>query len=221
MADDEAQRRAAMVQEIVADAKATGSYTKRETFSARVLDAIASVPRHAFVRADDLDRAYANAPLPIGQGQTISQPFIVALMTDVLDLSGNERVLEVGLGSGYQTAVLARLAQHVYGIEILPKLVDGARARLAELGVTNVTVRMGDGNAGWPEHAPFDAILVAAAASSIPETLLAQLKNGGRMIVPVGRAGRAQDLLLVTKDDGGKISQRSILPVTFVPLVKG
>ena len=221
MSDDTDARRATMVADIVADAKATGPHTGREAFSQRVLDAMAAVPRHAFVRPDDLARAYVNGPLPIGQGQTISQPFIVALMTDVLELNGSDRVLEIGVGSGYQTAILAGLAAHVYGVEVLPGLASAAEARLSAQGARNVTVRTGDGTLGWPEHAPYDAILVGAAPSEMPEALVAQLKPSGRMIIPVGRGRLTQELLLVKKDSSGAVSQRSVLPVQFVPLVKG
>ncbi|MBM3507051.1 MAG: protein-L-isoaspartate(D-aspartate) O-methyltransferase [Alphaproteobacteria bacterium] len=210
-----------MVAEIEAEAKATGSYTGRETFSARTLDAMRAVPRHQFVREGDLARAYVNGPLPIGQGQTISQPFIVALMTDALDLAGGERVLEIGMGSGYQTAILAALVQHVYAVEVLAELAKAAEARLRSLGRGNVSVLVGDGHAGWPEHAPYDAILVAAAASQVPDALVAQLQPGGRMVIPVGRTRMGgQELQLLSKDASGKVSQRTVLPVAFVPLVK-
>ncbi len=179
------------------------------------------MPRHHFVRDDDHDRAYANVPLPIGQGQTISQPFIVALMTDLLDLTGTGRVLEIGTGSGYQTAVLAELAVKVYTIEVLVTLAQRAAERFEKLGRKNVTVRTGDGNLGWPDHAPFDAILVTAAAAAVPPALVDQLAAPGRMVVPVGKVGSVQDLTLLTKDAKGAITKRSILPVAFVPLVKG
>ncbi len=221
MTKDIDARCAEMVKSIETDATATGSHTGREKFSARVLTAIREVPRHKFVREGDQARAYANGPLPIGQGQTISQPYIVALMTDLLDLTGAERVLEIGMGSGYQTAILAGLAAHVYCVEILPDLATAAEARVRALGHTNLSVRVGDGHAGWPEHAPYDAILVAAGASAVPDALLAQLKPGGRMVVPVGRGRTTQELLVVSKDAAGKLSQRSALPVAFVPLVKG
>lgn len=221
MTDDMDTRCAEMVKSIETDATATASHTGREKFSDRVLAAVRKTPRHLFVREGDQARAYANGPLPIGQGQTISQPYIVALMTDLLDLAGSERVLEIGMGSGYQTAILAGLAAHVYCVEILPDLAKSAEARVRSLGHQNLSVRVGDGHAGWPEHAPYDAILVAAGASAMPDALLAQLKPGGRMVIPVGRGRTTQELLVVTKDANGKVSQRSALPVAFVPLVKG
>lgn len=221
--DDDAlaARRADMVRAIAGDAMATADATGRKAFSERVMQAMGGVPRHAFVGPGQQGDAYRNVPLPIGQGQTISQPYVVALMTDVLDLAPSDRVLEVGSGCGYQSAVLARLAAHVYAVEIAPKLADAAAARLKALGVTNVTARTGDGAEGWPEYAPFDAILVAAAPREIPPALIAQLKPGGRLVCPVGKHTLAQDLLLVTKDAKGGVSTRRILPVAFVPLTRG
>lgn len=187
----------------------------------RVLDALRHVPRAEFVPADRRADAYANRPLPIGFGQTISQPFIVAVMTDMLALTPECRVLEIGTGCGYQTAFLARLAKRVYTVEVVEDLSKAAQERLARLGVTNVEFRVGDGRLGWPEHAPFDAVIVTAAATGgIPPALLEQLKPGGRMVVPTGASMLAQDLELVTKDAGGAISKRALFPVAFVPLVK-
>lgn len=218
--DPTAARRAEMLQVIEAEAKATAAHTGRSALAPRVLDALAEVPRHLFVRDDDHNRAYANVPLPIGQGQTISQPFIVALMTDLLDLKGTERALEVGTGSGYQTAVLADLAGEVYTIEVLATLAQRAAERFEKLGLTNITVRTGDGSLGWPDHAPFDVILVTAAAPSVPQALVEQLAAPGRMVVPVGKVGSVQELTLVLKDPQGTVTKRSVLPVAFVPLVK-
>lgn len=187
----------------------------------RVLDALRHVPRAEFVPADRRADAYANRPLPIGFGQTISQPFIVVVMTDMLALTPECRVLEIGTGCGYQTAFLARLAKRVYTVEVVEDLSKAAQERLARLGVTNVEFRVGDGRLGWPEHAPFDAVIVTAAATGgIPPALLEQLKPGGRMVVPTGASMLAQDLELVTKDAGGAISKRALFPVAFVPLVK-
>jgi protein-L-isoaspartate(D-aspartate) O-methyltransferase len=187
-------------------------------FDGRVLAALGRVPREEFVPDAVKARAYENRPLPIGSGQTISQPFIVALMTDLLQLKPGDRVLEIGTGSGYQTAVLAELVERVFTIEIDPALGRRAAATLARLGYAGVTARVADGYQGWPEHAPFDAILVTAAPTSIPPPLLAQLKPGGRLVVPVGEAFATQSLQLVTKQPGGRITTREILPVAFVPL---
>ena len=217
--DPLAARRSEMLQVIEAEAKTTAAHTGRSVFAARVLDTIAAVPRHRFVRDDDHNRAYANVPLPIGQGQTISQPFIVALMTDLLDLQGVERVLDVGTGSGYQTAVLAALCAQVYSIEIQAGLARQAAERLDALGVKNVALRTGDGAAGWPDQAPFDAILVSAAPLQVPERLVEQLAAPGRMVVPIGKG--VQELMLIVKDAAGTVTRRSVLPVAFVPLVKG
>jgi protein-L-isoaspartate(D-aspartate) O-methyltransferase len=162
--------------------------------------------------------AYANRPLPIGHGQTISQPYIVAVMTDLLGVDRDDVVLEVGTGSGYQTAILAQLGQHVYTMEIIQELADEARERLQRLGYTNISTRVGDGYYGWEEHAPFDAIMVTAAASHIPPPLLRQLKPGGHMVIPVGGPFLTQQLLLVSKDTDGQITTRQVLPVAFVPL---
>ena len=182
---------------------------------ARVLDAMRRVPRHRLVPDEQQARAYEDHPLPIGHGQTISQPFIVGFMTASLDLDGSERVLEIGTGSGYQTAVLAELAQHVYSIEIVAPLAERARDALAALGYENVSVRAGDGYQGWPEAAPFDAIIVTAAPDHVPEPLIEQLAVGGRMIVPVGNL--VQELVLLTRTASG-ITRERVLPVRFVPM---
>jgi protein-L-isoaspartate(D-aspartate) O-methyltransferase len=176
------------------------------------------VPRHEFVPPELVRRAYENAPLPIGQGQTISQPFIVALSTDLVEPKPADVVLEVGTGSGYQAAVLAELVQRVYSIEIVESLGREAERRLEAAGYRNVTVRIGDGYAGWPERAPFDAIVVTAGAPHVPEPLVAQLKPGGRMVIPVDAGAFGQDLLLIRKAADGTVSRRVVLPVRFVPL---
>jgi protein-L-isoaspartate(D-aspartate) O-methyltransferase len=191
----------------------------RDITDARVLWAMGKVPRHRFVRPSLAAEAYADRPLPIEEGQTISQPYIVALMTQLLEAAGPERVLEVGTGSGYQAAVLAELVRQVFTIEILPGLAASAAARLKGLGYTNVEVKAGDGYLGWPEHAPFDGILVTAAASHIPAPLIAQLKEGGRLVIPVD-AGPGYQRLLVGKKEGGTLTTRAVAPVRFVPLIE-
>ncbi len=205
---------------VVAETRETSGTTGCATLSERVLEALAAVPRHRFVPAAQRDWAYADMPLPIGRGQTISQPFIVALMTELLELEPDAVVLEVGTGSGYQTAVLARLARWVYSVERIPELAETAAERLRELGYDNVTIRAADGGQGWEEHAPFDAVIVTAAAAEIPPALARQLKPGGRLVVPVGPVGHTQDLRLLRKDAQGMMHGRSVLPVVFVPLVR-
>lgn len=184
----------------------------------RVLAAVERVPRERFVPAELRHVAEADAPLPIGSGQTISQPFVVAYMTAALRLSGEERVLEVGTGSGYQTAILARLARQVYTVEILPELAAAARERLRALGVENVQFREGDGGLGWPEEAPFDRILVTAAAPEVPPALLAQLGAGGRLLLPVGPARGEQRLELHRRAEDGRLEREVLADVRFVPL---
>lgn len=184
----------------------------------RVLEAMRNVKRHLFVPGYLKDVAYDDRPLPIGYRQTISQPYIVAYMTQAGKIGPDDRVLEIGTGSGYQAAVLAEMAKEVYTIEILEPLADSARLRLNELGYDNITVKFGDGYKGWTEHAPFDAIIVTAAPPSVPEDLLDQLKIGGRMVVPVGRF--YQQLLLITRTESG-FSRETLLPVRFVPMVPG
>lgn len=182
-----------------------------------VLEAISDVPRERFVAEDEAEDAYLNAPLPIGHGQTISQPFIVALMTGALHPKQGDRVLEIGTGSGYQAAVLARLVGEVYSVEIVPELAEGARSVLDALGIDNVHVRVSDGHEGWPEAAPFDGIIVTAASDDVPQTLIDQLKPGGRMVVPLGRWN--QTLVVIRRDADGRVSQENLLPVRFVPFV--
>jgi len=192
----------------------------RGVMDPRVLDAMRAVPRHEFVPLSLRDDAYVDSPLPIGHGQTISQPYIVALMTELARPSPADRVLEVGTGSGYQAAVISRLVSRVFTVELVDPLAQSASAVLRRLGYANVTVRSGDGYLGWPEEAPFDIILVTAAPEEVPAALVAQLKPGGRLIVPVGRVWDVQDLQLIEKDAGGKVKARSVIPVRFVPMVK-
>ncbi|HQR66731.1 MAG TPA: protein-L-isoaspartate(D-aspartate) O-methyltransferase [Thermoanaerobaculia bacterium] len=183
----------------------------------RVLEAMRTLPRHLFVPDAEMAHAYEDRPLPIGSGQTISQPYIVAFMTEQLHLTGSETVLEIGTGSGYQTAVLARLARKVYSIEIRPELAQEAAERLKSLGISNAEVMTGDGYKGWPEHAPFDGILVTAAPERIPPPLLEQLASPGRMVIPVG--GFYQELKVIERSGGG-YTEKSVLPVRFVPFVR-
>ena len=211
--------RARLVEEVADEFRRTSKYTGRAELDARVISALQRVPRHEFVPSDMIMSAYVNRPLGIGHGQTISQPFIVALMSDVLDLQGDERVLEIGTGSGYQAAVLAELAREVYTVEVVPSLAASARKVLARIGYTNVKFRVGNGRDGWPEEAPFPAIMDTAAAETIPDTLIDQLAPGGRMIIPVGRSNGPQNLVLVTKDASGRVSKDTVLAVAFVPLV--
>jgi protein-L-isoaspartate(D-aspartate) O-methyltransferase len=185
---------------------------------ARVVEAMGQVPRHLFVPEADRERAYIDAPVPIGQGQTISQPYIVALMTELVRPQSSDRVLEVGTGSGYQAAVLARLVAHVYTIELEEALGRRAATVLGEQKSDNVTVRIGDGHGGWPEHAPFDIIIVTAAPEHVPQPLIDQLKPGGRLIVPVGPRFTVQQLQLLEKDAPGEVRTRNVSPVMFVPL---
>ena len=185
---------------------------------ARVIEALRQVPRHLFMPAAERQHAYADGPVPIGQGQTISQPYIVALMTELVRPQSGDRVLEVGAGSGYQAAVLARLVAHVYTVELEDALARTATALLRELEYENVTVRSGDGYAGWPEHAPFDIVFVTAAPEQVPQPLIDQLKPGGRMIVPVGPRFSVQRLQLIEKDAGGATRTTDVSRVMFVPL---
>lgn len=184
----------------------------------RVIEAMRQVPRHSFIPAAERARAYDDSPVPIGQGQTISQPYIVALMTELVRPQSGDRVLEVGTGSGYQAAVLARLVRHVYTIELEETLARSAAAVLRELQLENISVRTGDGYAGWPEHAPFDIVIVTAAPEHIPQPLIDQLKPGGRLIVPVGPRFTVQQLQLLEKDAAGEVRTKNVSPVMFVPL---
>lgn len=212
------------IEQMLRDIEGEVAYTRRLTgidaFDPRVMGALREVPRHAFVPEAQQRYAYANGPLPIGYGQTISQPYIVALMTELLRPEPAYRVLEIGTGSGYQTAVLARLVRHVYTLEVVPELARTAAERLARLGFDNVSCREGDGHLGWPEEAPFDGILVTAAARAIPPALVAQLRPGARLVIPVGPPYGYQSLKLLEKDPQGAVSERDILGVAFVPLVR-
>lgn len=213
--------RKAMVLEIEADVTATSHYINKQVLNRQVMKAMGTVPRHNFVPEDIQHLAYRNRPLPIGHGQTISQPYIVALMTDLVQAKKTDKVLEIGTGSAYQAAILSDLVKEVFTIEIIKPLGEQARKKLQDLGYDNITVRIGDGYYGWEEHAPFDSIIVTAAASHVPPPLIKQLKKGGRMIIPVGSRFMTQQLLLVQKDNKGKVTNRQILPVRFVPLTGG
>jgi protein-L-isoaspartate(D-aspartate) O-methyltransferase len=207
-----------MLDEIRDDARMTEPYTGKAVIDATVLDAMRHVPREQFVPSDAADYAYENRPLPIGHGQTISQPFIVALMTDLLTLEPDDRVLEIGTGSGYQAAVLSGLVAEVYTIEIIPALARTAAGVLERLGYANVHVEIGDGWHGWPAAAPFDGIIVTAVAPEAPPKLLAQLAPGGRLVMPLGEENRGQMLVVLTKRVDGSVDRRDVLPVQFVPL---
>jgi protein-L-isoaspartate(D-aspartate) O-methyltransferase len=190
---------------------------KRGVKDPRVLKVMRDIPRHLFIPPHLEKIAYNDGPLPIGEGQTISQPYIVALMTELLELKGDEKILEIGTGSGYQAAVLSALASEVFSIEIVKNLVDSAAVRLDKLGYKNVTTRWGDGYKGWSNQAPFDGIIVTAAPDKIPQPLIDQLKTGGRLVVPVGT--RHQKLKVITKNEDGSIQSKNIIPVRFVPMV--
>ncbi len=213
-----ARPRAKMIEVIAAHAAQGYSAALAPEISAAVLEAMGRVPRHDFVPDKLQDIAYTDRPLPIGYGQTISQPYIVALMTDLLRPAAGQVVFELGTGSGYQAAVLAALGLEVYTVEIVPGLGKAAAGRLERLGYRGAHVKVGDGYYGWPEHGPFDAIVVTAAASHVPPPLIRQLKPGGRMVIPVGEPYRVQQLVLVTKADDGSVQARQLLPVRFVPL---
>ena len=219
--DKIAAARESLLAEIAEEIRETSGYLGKDALDPRVIAAIRKVPREEFVPAPSRDLAYLNRPLSIGHGQTISQPYIVAVMTDLLSLTPDARVLEIGTGCGYQTAILAELAARVHTVEVVAPLADAARERLGRLGYANVEFRTGDGRAGWPEDAPYGAIIVTAAARDYPEALVEQLAPGGRMVVPIGRAGFTQLLTLVEKDEDGRASRSGRLPVAFVPLVEG
>ena len=218
--DPYAAPRKAMLETIAALTRETRFETGRAALSERVMAALNKVPRHRFVPPGEERHAYDNRPLPIGNGQTISQPFIVALMTDLLDLKAGDKVLEIGTGCGYQAAVLGELAREVYTIEIVAPLAKEAAARLAALGYRNVSARSGDGYLGWPEQAPFDAIMVTAGAPEVPPALVQQLKPGGRLVIPVGPQWSGQELLVIEKDASGRTATRKVLAVRFVPLTR-
>lgn len=217
-AADRSDRRERMIAEIEQLARETARDTGRAVFDGRVMAALRRVDRARFVPPAQAPQAYDNRPLSIGQGQTISQPYIVALMTDLLNVKPGDRVLEVGTGSGYQAAVLGEIAAEVFSIEIVEALARTASAALAAAGYRNVRTRTGDGYAGWPEAAPFDGILVTAAAPHVPQPLVDQLKNGGRLVIPLGRPQDVQELVVIEKDARGAVSRRKVLDVRFVPL---
>jgi protein-L-isoaspartate(D-aspartate) O-methyltransferase len=218
VAEERADERRRMVETIEAHARSSGSGVAGGALDARVLEAMRSVPRHAFVPADVGLQAYADRPLPIGLGQTISQPYVVALMTHLMDVKPGDRVLEIGTGSGYQAAVLAHLAREVYSVEIVAELGRRAADTLARLGYANVKTRIGDGYRGWEEHAPYDGIVVTAAPDHVPPALVAQLKPGGKLVIPVG--GQFQDLMVIARNADGTTTSTSVVPVRFVPLVR-
>lgn len=207
-----------MLRDIRAEVKYTRRYIGKDAFDPRVMKAMEAVSRHEFVDSGVRAYAYDNGPLPIGYGQTISQPYIVALMTDLLDPDPDDVMLEVGTGCGYQAAVLATLVQKVYSVEIIKELSEQSATRLRRLGYANVVTRVGDGYHGWEEHAPYDGIVVTAAAPYVPPALVAQLKPGARLVIPVGPSHFSQVLELIEKDQDGKVSTRDVLPVAFVPL---
>jgi protein-L-isoaspartate(D-aspartate) O-methyltransferase len=211
------EARERLVAEHIADPRFGPEYAVRDL---DVLSAMRTVPRHRFVPEDLVRHAYEDQPLPIGHGQTISQPFIVASMTELLGVGSEDRVLEIGTGSGYQAAVLAEIVDQVFTIEIVEALARSSRARLEELGYENVEVRHGDGYFGWEEEAPFDGIIVTAAASHIPPPLLEQLRPGARMVIPVGPPFQVQTLMLIERQADGRIVQRSLMPVRFVPFTR-
>lgn len=219
-ADDFTSLRNAMVREIADDVRETSAYIDREALTDQVMQVMGRVPRHEFLPDDVKPLAYENRPLPIGYGQTISQPYIVALMTELLEPKAGHKVLEIGTGSGYQAAILAELTSQVFTIEIIEELGKQAVERFQRLGTENIEIRIGDGYYGWPEQAPFDAIVVTAATDHIPPPLIKQLKPGGRMIIPVGGKFQVQQLVLVEKTPEGKTITQQILPVRFVPFTR-
>jgi len=215
--DDYTGKRQQLIREIEKNVKETSLHLDKEVLDERVVAAMSRVPRHEFIPKKHRSHAYKNRPLPIGYGQTISQPYIVAIMTDLIKLTPDSKVLEVGTGSGYQAAILAEVADKVFTIEIIEPLSKRADALLKRLQYNNIQVKYGDGYYGWQDQAPFDAIVVTAAASHVPPPLIKQLKPGGRMIIPVGSRFMTQELLLIHKQLDGKLLTRQILPVRFVP----
>lgn len=216
-AEDYTVLRQRLVEQVSEDVNRTRAYIGKSALDERVMRVLGTVGRHRFVPVSLQSQAYENRPLPIGYGQTISQPYIVALMTDLLEPEAGDVVLEIGTGSGYQAAILSRLVDRVYTIEIIPELAESASARLRRLGFENVEVKNADGYYGWQEHAPFDSIIVTAASSHIPPLLVQQLKPGGVLMIPVGPAFQVQQLSLVKKDAGGEVTVRQVMPVRFVP----
>lgn len=208
-----------MLDDIRQETAYTSLFTGREKLSGRVMDAMGRVPRDQFVPLSQVNRAFNNGPLPIGSGQTISQPYIVALMTDLLEIGKHASVLEIGTGSGYQTAILSLLAEKVYSVEIIQSLSEEAQARFKEMHYGNIKTRVGNGYEGWPEFAPYDGIIVTAAAPYVPDALVEQLKPGGRLVIPVGLPHAHQELMLLEKRPEGKNRPVKILEVAFVPLI--
>jgi protein-L-isoaspartate(D-aspartate) O-methyltransferase len=217
--EDFESRRQALIETVREESVLAGEYGA-PLISDATLEVLAKIPRHEFVPDAQKHAAYWNQPLPIGGGQTISQPYIVALMTDIAEVNKDEIVLEIGTGSGYQAAVLSEIAAHVYTIEIIEWLGQRAEEDLERLGYDNVSVRLGDGYAGWPEHAPFDAIVVTAAPEEVPQPLIDQLAVGGRMVIPVGGQYEVQTLNLLIKDEEGMVTIKDVIPVRFVPLTR-
>ncbi|KAF0205402.1 MAG: protein-L-isoaspartate(D-aspartate) [Gallionellaceae bacterium] len=215
------QQRRHLLSVIAQDAAKTALDTGRSAISDKVMAVLGKVDRRNFVPDEQIIFAYENHPLSIGHGQTISQPYIVALMTDLLDLKATDHVLEIGTGSGYQAAVLSKLVEHVYSVEIVRALGEHAREKLAKLGYRNISVKIADGRDGWPEFAPYDAVIVTAAPDEIPPELVLQLKTEGKIVIPLGSAYGYQDLVLATKHADGRLSMRRVLPVSFVPLIGG
>ena len=208
-----------MLEAIAFDALRTEACSGGSRLDSRIIDAMGIVDRDRFVPAELAPLAYLNRPLPIGFGQTISQPFIVALMTDLIRISPGDKVLEIGTGSGYQAAVLAQLGAKVYSVEIIEELGKQAAERVKACGYDSIDIRIGDGRHGWPEAAPFDAVIVTAATEQIPDALIEQMKNGARLVIPIGPAWLTQSLMLVEKRPDGTLATRQILPVSFVPLI--
>ncbi len=207
-----------MVKEIEGVVLQTRHDIGKSALSAKVLEAMGRVPRDEFVPTDAKRYAFYNGPLPIGHGQTISQPYIVALMTDLLEPHPEDSILEIGTGSAYQAAVLSSLVKHVYSVEIIQDLAEEAKERIHRLGYANVEIRLADGYYGWPEHAPYDGIIVTAAAPFVPEPLVGQLKPGGKLVIPVGDQHSYQELMVVEKKEDGEVETRNVLAVSFVPL---
>ena len=207
-----------LIREIKSEVRQTASYTGRESLKPEVYEAMMQVNREDFVRDEDRGLAWGNYPLSIGQGQTISQPYIVALMTDMLEVDSESVVLEIGAGSGYQAAILSRIVKQVISIEIIPQLARQAQLFLQNLGYENVTVKCSNGRLGWPQLAPYDAIIVTAASEDIPPELIRQLKPGGRLVIPLGGRWLTQQLMEISKDEEGNITEKTVLPVSFVPL---
>lgn len=209
-----------MIEEVIADITHEAPNTGSPTLSPDVIKAMKKVKRHLFVPASLIENSYLNRPLPIGYGQTISQPLIVAMMTELMHLKDSDKVLEIGTGSGYQAAILGEIVKSVYSIEIIRPLGEQAAERLKSLGYDNVRVRISDGYYGWPEVAPFDSIIVTAAASYVPPALIEQLKPGGRILIPLGMHFMTQYLMLIEKQQDGSVTSRQILPVRFVPFTR-